>query len=78
MAGSGAAAGAAGCEGSVCACASCVRSDEAAAALVAPIVVLQANSRSAKESWRCIGGIPFKGRAEGGTFDFSLSRLNAE
>ena len=55
-AGSGAAvAGAAGCEGSVCACASCVRPDEAAEALVVPIDALQANSSSAKESWRDIG-----------------------
>src|SRR3954451_4370120 len=64
VAGSGAgAAGVADGEGSVCACASCVRPDEAAEALVAPIVVLQANSMSAKDNWRCIGGIPGRGRA---------------
>jgi hypothetical protein len=67
VAGSGAAvAGAAGCEGSVCACASCVRPDEAAAAFVVPIVALQANSSSAKESWRDIGDFRSREKAEGG------------
>src|SRR6185436_20887575 len=80
VAGSGAAvAGAAGCEGSVCACANCVRSDGAAAAFVADIVVLQANSMSAKDNWRCIRGNPGRGEGrERSFYDFSLSWLNAE
>src|ERR1044072_1355140 len=44
--------------GSVWACANCVRPGEAAAALVAPILALQANSMSGKDNWRCIGRIP--------------------
>ena len=49
--------GAAGCAGAGCACANCVGSDDAAATFVAPNIVLQANSRSARESGRCITGI---------------------
>src|SRR5882757_11100129 len=73
VAGSGAAAaGAADGEGSVCACANCVRPDEAAEALVAPIVVLQANSMSAKDNWRCIEKFRVGGGQGAKLCDFSL------
>src|SRR6185437_9707975 len=49
-------AGAAGCGGSVCACASCVSPDGPAKLSVAPIIVPQASSASAKKNWRDIGG----------------------
>ena len=69
-------AGAAGCEGSVCACASCVRLGRASRSSVVPIVALQANSSSAKESWRDIGDFRSRGRQKAGP-DFSAVRLNA-
>src|SRR4051794_28617726 len=62
VAGSGAgAAGVADGEGSVCACASCVGSAGLAKTSVAPIIVPQASSASAKDNWRDIGEISVQG-----------------
>ena len=66
-----------GLRGTVCACASCVSSDEAAKTSVAPIVVLQANSSSAKDSWRDIGNFRSRGGQKAGPADFSAVSLNA-
>ena len=82
---SGACASAAGVAGSdvagsgaACACASCVGSDEAAETLFAPLAMVQANSRSARDSGRCIKGIPGRERrARARRGDFSLAALNA-
>src|SRR6478672_7685214 len=72
-----AAAGAAGCVGSVCACASCVGSAGFPKTSVAPIIVPQASSASAKDNWRDIGGFPFKEAGRRQDLDFSALRLNA-
>src|SRR3954463_4936163 len=60
-AGGGGAAGVADGEGSVCACASCVGSAGLAKTSVAPIIVPQASSASAKDNWRDIGEISVQG-----------------
>src|SRR6476659_5917790 len=56
-----AAAGAAGCVGSVCACAICVGPEGLPKTSVAPIIVPQASSASAKDNWRDIGEISVHG-----------------
>src|SRR6185369_2370614 len=53
--------GAAGCVGSVCACASCVGPEGLPRTSVAPIIVPQASSASAKDNWRDIGEISVHG-----------------
>ncbi len=81
---SGACASAAGVAGSdvagsgaAWAWASCVGSEEAAETLFAPLAMVQANSRSARESGRCIKGFR-EGRGGRGARrgDFSLAGLN--
>src|SRR4051795_4481911 len=62
VAGSVAAAGAVGRVGSACAsCANCVGSEGLAKTSVAPIIVPQASSASAKDNWRDIGEISVHG-----------------
>ena len=54
-------AGAAGWVGSVCTCASCVDPEVTSNTSVAPIIVPQASSASAKDNWRGIGEISVHG-----------------